>query len=272
MAFKKPGPRSKRPSYKLADGKRAPSVTTILGVLDKPGLDRWRVKMALTPSGDVNAARADLVSDTVRGVSRDISKAIDTLLAAARGTDPYDNMDAADAGTITHAAIEADLGFRDEAPAEMRERPEAVIAEAKLAYSRWRSWRTDHDIVPVMMEGMLVSEHYRIGGTFDFYGWIDGRLEVADFKTTGGIYPESFVQLAAYRAMLEEHGYPVEGVRIIRLSRDADAMIPYEDQGRDDSGEDLGIFRACYLLYEWQRIAENARRREQRARVAATSD
>ena len=224
-----PAPKSKRPSYKLADGKRAPSVTTILGVLDKPGLDRWRVKQALA------------------------------------GTDPYANMNAADAGTIAHAAIEADLGFGPGAPpVEMTGRSDEVLREARVAFTHFRQWRAGHDLQPLLMEEVLVSEAHRYGGTADFYGMIDGKLEVADFKTSGAVYPENFVQLAAYRKMLEEAGHEVEGVRVIRVGREADAAVPYEDVGRTDTDNDFDIFLSCLRLYAWQRAAENQRRREQR--------
>jgi hypothetical protein len=78
-------------------------------------------------------------------------------------------------------------------------------------------WLKKHkEIKPIFMEKKLISERY--GGTVDFYGMVDGKATILDFKTSKTFYSSMFLQLAAYCIMLEEQGYPVEQVGIIIIN------------------------------------------------------
>lgn len=103
---------------------------------------------------------------------------------------------------------------------------------------------------PVEVEMTLFDQEHRIAGTGDFFGWLDdgdGRPEVLDFKS-GGAYPESLYQTAAYRGMLISEGVPVGGTRIVQLKENG----RYSDRIRataEEADEDFNIFLSARDIY-----------------------
>jgi hypothetical protein len=58
----------------------------------------------------------------------------------------------------------------------------------------------DWQMQPLLTERPCFSRKWGHAGTFDFIGTIrDGRTVIGDFKTARGVYPETCLQLAAYR-------------------------------------------------------------------------
>ena len=55
---------------------------------------------------------------------------------------------------------------------------------------------------------------------FMFRDTLEAIKTLVDLKTGKGIYPEMLMQLAAYKALLVEHHYPVEQCRILRIGRE----------------------------------------------------
>lgn len=178
-----------RPDYRTADGKRVPSVTTILDrVMAKPALITWANRIGLQGK--------DLDSERDR---------------------------TADAGSIAHELIAAHLEGR--APDLVYYDPGAYEA-GQFGYLNAREWLSANTVEPLLIETPLVSEQYRYGGTVDLYARVNGRLEVIDWKTSSGIYPDNFYQLAGYRAMLIENGHPVNGVRVVSIGRELSDRFP----------------------------------------------
>lgn len=79
-----------------------------------------------------------------------------------------------------------------------------------------KKWKNSHNIEPKFMEKKFCSKKY--GGTIDFYGIVDSKYTLFDFKTSKRTYSSMFLQLAAYCLMLEENEYKVEQVGIIILN------------------------------------------------------
>lgn len=168
--------------YKLADGTRVPGATTITGLLNKPHLVRWANKLGL------------------EGI--DSSKYTD---------------EAAAVGTLAHALVQAHLQG-ETLDTTMFSPTQVDLAEnAVLSYLEWEK---RHKIEPLICEVPMVSEKLRYGGTVDCYCRLDGIPTLIDFKTGKAIYDEYFVQTAAYKELLLEHGYLVERVQILRIGRD----------------------------------------------------
>ena len=86
----------------------------------------------------------------------------------------------------------------------------------------------------------MVSEKYQFGGTCDIYCDLNGKKTLIDLKTAKGIFPEMHTQVAAYKILLEENGYPVEDVRILRIGRD-------ESEGFEDQ-------KVAMVDLHWQRF------------------
>ena len=61
------------------------------------------------------------------------------------------------------------------------------------------------------------------GGTPDWFGKIDGRWVLLDFKTSARIYDDHVFQLSAYWNMLVEQDFQVDEARILRVGREPNA-------------------------------------------------
>jgi len=103
---------------------------------------------------------------------------------------------AADAGTLAHAMVEAHIRKR-EFVAPSTASPDDLRL-ANLSFSAFEEWFSNTRIELVETEVHLVSEEQRFGGTPDAVGRIKGQLSLLDWKTSKGIYAEYLIQLAAY--------------------------------------------------------------------------
>jgi len=207
--------------YKNADGKVVPGVTTILGVKNKPALVKWANNLGL------------------QGI--DSSKYRDKM---------------ADIGTLAHAMVEAYLKGEQ---ADTSEYSTDDISKAENAVLSFHEWEKHHTIKPLLLEGQLVSEVFQYGGQIDFYGWVDGELTLLDFKTGKAIYPEMFIQLAAYERLLTENGHSVSTRRILRIGRDEDEGFDDRQVGGDTIKECWSNFKLCLAMYASDKIIRKER-------------
>jgi len=199
--------------YKLTSGDRVPSVTTILGILNKPALLEWAWQMGCQGL-DYKAIRDD----------------------------------AASVGTLAHYFIMCYL--RSEKP-DTSEYSQADIDRAENCLIKFWDWEKGHKIESILVETPLVSEEYQFGGTIDFFGKVDGQPTLVDFKTGKAIYPEFFYQLAAYEQLLAEAGHLIEVTRILRIGRTEDEGFEERCIGKLD--KQWEIFLACKEIYEIQK-------------------
>lgn len=172
--------------YITVDGKkvRVPGATTITGVIDKSRfLIPWANELGLA---GIDATKY-----------RDQTAVI---------------------GTCAHYLVECDLTG---AVPDLSEFSPEVIDKAENALISWYEWQKNHTVEPLIIEGQMVSERYRFGGTIDLYGLVDGVPTLLDFKTSKAIYPEHRIQVAGgYSLLLDENGYEHDVVRILRIGRD----------------------------------------------------
>lgn len=166
----------------LIDGKRVPGVTTILSRFkESGGLIHWAWKLGM------------------------------------EGKDYREVRDqAADAGTIAHAMMEAHI---KNAPFDASQYDLAMIERAKPAFDAFLEWATNSRFEVTETEVPLVSKAYRFGGTRDAI-LISGKRAIGDWKTSNSIYPEMLCQLAAYGILDEEAGNVIEGgFHLLRFSK-----------------------------------------------------
>jgi len=168
--------------YKVG-GKRVPSVTTILGILNKPALQHWAWQMGV------------------------------------EGLD-YRNVrdQAADVGTLAHHMIMCHLTGEEPDTGEYSAHD---IEQAENCLIKYWDWEKAHKIKAVLVEAPLVSR-LGFGGTIDCLAECDGELWLIDHKTGKAIYDDMFYQLAAYKHLLTEQGYEVASTRILRIGRNED--------------------------------------------------
>ena len=163
---------ARRQIYKTkVDGKRVPSVTTILGKMKDPGgLMYWANQMGLD------------------GLT----------LQEARNQ-------VANPGTMAHDLVEAHINGWDEPefPGVKKE----SVGLAKQALRNFIKWQKMSRMAFRYTEVSLVSDKHRFGGRLDAIGQEpEGDLCIVDFKT-GGLYAEHLFQVAAYHIMWNEN-YP----------------------------------------------------------------
>lgn len=223
--------RDQRPTYRTADGRRVPSVTTILSVIAKPQLTEWANRLGL------------------QGIN---------------STTHVNEL--AGAGTLAHAAIEAALKGVPISDALVQEFSQEERDMGRRAWRNFVAWRRDHDLQPRLVEHQIVSETMRVGGTIDCYARIDGRLAVLDFKSSARVYDSHLVQLAAYRALLEEAGHQVDEVRVVLIPRD-EGKAPSESVVID-TAKYHAVFEMAAELYRAQQQMHAAERRRKESEFA----
>jgi hypothetical protein len=159
--------------YFTKDGKRVPSVTTILGKFKEAGgLMHWAWECG------------------VKGLD----------YRAVRDA-------AADAGTLAHAAVDDWIHQR---PVTFN--GDDVAKKAKIAFEAFLEWANQTQLVVTHTEMPLVSEKYRFGGTFDAI-LVKGKRSMGDWKSSNAIYAEYLAQVAAYGILWEENHpeEPIDG-------------------------------------------------------------
>lgn len=197
--------------YYTSDKKQVPGATTILRVLGNGALVNWANRLGLD------------------GI--DSSKFRD---------------EAAATGTLAHYLVEREL---DGGPRELDDFTPAQLTRAEYAVAAFRAWRAEHDLAPVMVEGRLVSDVHRYGGTIDLYGDVDGKPTIVDYKTSNGIFLEHKCQVAAYVKLLIEHGHRVKSARLVRLPRGMTGSFEEHVLGAEELRAYWRIFEACLVIY-----------------------
>lgn len=206
-----PAPRARRHTvYRLADGTKIPSVTGILREITKGDhLIRWANNLGLEGYDSVEYVKAQ-----------------------------------AAVGTLGHAMVQAEL--RNE-PADFRDYSPEEISRAKNVLRSFRAWREGHTLRPILIEASLVSETHRFGGTIDLYAELDDQPVLIDLKSSSDIYDTHLYQIAAYRVLLEEAGYPVARAGIVMLPRSDDAN--FKSEWLVDSSHEWQVFQAAQEVY-----------------------
>lgn len=170
--------------YFLADGKRCPGVTTIVGRFkDSGGLIHWAWQQGYDGI-DYRATRDK----------------------------------AADAGSVAHDMIEADI--HGQPIPEFKAVDPELVKLALKALQAFREWKSQVKLEIIETETPLVSERYRFGGTFDALAKINGKLVLLDWKTSNAVYGDYIAQVGAYAELLMERGTMVEGAQLLRFGKE----------------------------------------------------
>ena len=224
----------RRAGFYWEDDQPFVSVTTVLGVIEKPALRYWATKqvywaMALDPSLSEKEALAAPFRKSKNAMRR---------------------------GTLVHSMVEA-----------YKHNQEYVdtIAEPTRKYAQaFYNWVTDNNVEVLVQEKSLVSRRYCYAGTFDLLVRFknSGRILVVDIKTGRGIYEEVFLQLSAYKHALEENGVFAElkvdpervGMAVCNLQTGEDDRPTGNYQFQE--GEDVfNQFLAAKYLWEYKNKA-----------------
>lgn len=202
-------------------GKPVPSATKVLGIINKPALIPWSLKMGSEwlekhMFMDEEESPSGLFTYTSRLGIEQVAKGIKS---AYRGT----SGNALEIGNDTHHWIEKALGqfmaedgkFGDD---NLPEKPEGD--ETNNSINAFEAWVADNDIHFISSEEKIYSRVDNYAGTLDCAAVVNGSLCIVDWKTSKGIYPEYHLQNAAYAKAWEDiHGGPVLQTLVLRLDK-----------------------------------------------------
>lgn len=256
--------------YTIREGQAEyPSVTTILQVIGKPALIAWSGKVEREM---VTSASLSLYRD-IHGTPKMSDIAYLNTLATRLGKERAHSKELAKAGDIgsqTHALIEWNL--RASLMQEAGPSPH-VTDKATWAFMAWEDWKKSVNLKPIYVEQTVWSDEYGYAGTMDLLAEVNGKLTVVDWKTGKAIYPEAYLQNAAYRYALREmgHGDPVQGI-IVRLPKNTEDP-EFEAQTVQDSEQSLfSTFLNAFELWKWAQKGEEAYQAKRDAAEAAQID
>jgi hypothetical protein len=197
--------------YKTSTGDQVPGVTTVIGVLDKPALVGWANRLGLQ----------GIDSNKYRDESASI-------------------------GTLAHYLIVCELAEQE--PDLNNFTPEQV-RRAEWSLKSFHNWRQRHTLEPVLVEKALVSDEHRFGGMVDFFGIVDGKPTLLDFKTSKAIYAEHKIQVSAYTKLLITHGHKPHEVRVLQIGRTEDEGFGEHVLPRSQIATGWEIFQACLVVH-----------------------
>jgi hypothetical protein len=207
-------------------GELVPSVTNVIGVLNKPALPRWAAKVV--------AEQAVAMRDSLPKL--DEAEAIDLLKSS-----PWRSSSrAADRGTTIHAYLEARMQGLD---------PKEISGEAaryrKAADAFLEEWTPQ----PLHLEMTVFGPDY--AGTGDLWAVLNnGATAILDYKTSKAVYAEAALQLAALAgATVTADGTQapeVDEAWVIRIGEDG-----YEAKRVADLHYNYEAFRACLQAWHW---------------------
>ena len=232
---------SQKHAYSV-NGKPVYGTTNITGVLDKPAIIYWAVNQA------VEFLKVNLQP----GKALDEIQ-IKNLLEGARAAHRQTKDKAADIGTLIHEFI----GNYIKALIEKKTPPKRPVnKEMKNAVDGFFKWVKENKVAVIKSEQKVYHSKYKYAGTLDLECMVNGKRTIVDIKTGNALYPEAFLQAAAYlKAREQEIGkkYP-GGVIIVRLSKeDPERHISAFEVKKDEDVEThFRCFLYCLGIYRWQ--------------------
>ena len=165
--------------YYEKDGEKYPSVTSVLGLLDKKALVPWAAKCV----AEYAAARLD--HDCIYS-KHDIVK----HLTECRNAWVWESDKATTIGTNVHDMAEAVVNPDVECckTAKCNEEANCMCA--------FYEWLGEHDVKVIETETAIYGNGY--AGRIDMIALVDGVVTLVDLKTSKSIYAEYRLQVAAY--------------------------------------------------------------------------
>lgn len=199
--------------YFNKDNVEVPSVTTILKILAKPFLSKW---------ANIMGFKRQRIEDILEEKS--------------------------EIGTTLHFLIEKYLKKETVVFTGGRYTGRTLML---MLMNQFLNWYKQHEVEPILLEHKMSCDKF--GGTVDFYGKVDGKFTVIDFKTSKKVYGNMFLQISAYVYMLEQQGYQVDQVAILAINTN---KFMYKTMDRENLDKYIKTFTILVDLFEnWYTIS-----------------
>ena len=215
-----------------ANGEKVQGVTGVLGVINKPALVGWAAKMC----------EQYALVNLKPGVAYDEIEIAD-FAKEMKGAHRKHSTKAANIGTIAHnyveGAIKYKLGIHDSPPVK------PANEQALNAINAYADFAKHYEIEYHASEPKVYSKLYGYAGTLDIDATINGKRCIVDIKTSNGIWPEMWLQTAAYQqARQEELGIKYDERWILRIGKDGQ----FETRVSNLFEQDIKAFVAALTL------------------------
>jgi hypothetical protein len=235
-----------------------PSVTHVLSCLGKPALINWA---ASEERKLIVESAADLYQDAHGTPLMLRAVYTDTLLKRVTKIKAHQRQlaKAGEVGTQVHNM--AEWWLRKQAGQVVGPEP-PLSPEAAVAFVHFQSWATEAKLKPVFLEVPVWSVRHRYAGTMDVYGYLGRDRVVIDFKTSGALYPEYHLQVAAYMHALHEmkQGRPTRGFLVRFPKKPTDTFEVQEvTTWRERFKEFLKVRAMFDVWYAWERAYQEKR-------------
>jgi hypothetical protein len=206
-------------------GDLVPSITNVIGVLNKPALPRWAAIEVAKKAWELRLSLPNMDEEDA--------------VAVMKGAPWRKSTRAADRGTTIHAYLEARM---------LGVTPEVVEGEALRYRDAAEAWLDEWQPEVIGTELTVFGPDY--AGTGDLWCRRDGKVTIVDFKTSKAIYGEAALQIAALAgAHLDAAGSPapaaVEGW-VVRIGEDG-----FEARQIDDLQANFATFRNLLAVWHW---------------------
>lgn len=156
---------------------------------------------------------------------------------------------AAKIGTAAHDAIERSIRCvpQEADPVAYYELPPGGMAKARRCFEAWKVWNEAVRPQYVDVEPQLVNAEHGYGGTIDAVAKIDGKLVLLDWKTSNAIYPETALQVAAYKHLWYNNGGDkIDHCRVIRFDKSSGTFEQLSIVDTSDYFEHFLDLLKCY--------------------------
>lgn len=172
--------------------------------------------------------------------------------------------DAAAMGTLTHDyAYLAELNRTEELEtliAKIESLPEETSYKIKSAIDKFKAWKEGNQDELISSETLVASPHHLFCGKFDRLARRSGRLILSDFKTSGSLYLDQWIQLGAYALAIKEWlGLDIEGLEVLRFGKEDGEFQTL----LVDKPEEIKEFQAqavrCRETYEFTKMNNDSR-------------
>lgn len=202
--------------YKL-NGKPCVGVTTFVksGLPTSMGLIQWFKGQSINYTFDWFVNRGHIHSITEEEKKE--------LFKAAKAADQKTSQEAADVGTLIHDyAYLTELGKTHEAQCLYDQLIQLPVKDKLLnGIAKFKAWKEENKDELVASETLVASPMYMFCGKFDRLARRDGKLILSDFKTSGSIYLDQYVQLGAYSIAISDWlGMKVDGLEVLRFGKE----------------------------------------------------
>ena len=218
------------------DGQKIPSVTTILGVINKPGLPYWAAGLV---------ARAAITNHTHWMTRLENGENPESIIDDLKHAPWIERDKAASRGTRIHAVLEA------AATGDPTSCPPDLLPMAEHAINLL----DNENIEPTYTEARLYNREHWYAGTADLIATIGNETWLLDWKSSRSLHDTYIMQLEAYahadKIVTDEDESPMPRIDRLGIIHIGDTGAALHRVGEPD-GPGWEAFKAANTLHQLQ--------------------